>query len=214
MNDVIFSPLMAGLSTGIYCFTSCVPFIAPYMVSDARANRQNVAVFVRFITGRLAGYVAFGAAVGFLGEKINSEAINLLLIVSLLLLSVIMILHSLGLLAPGRLGICSKINKLNPKFPLFMGFLMGINLCPPFLMSLTYVFTLHSVARGVIYFLIFFLGTSVYLIPVFFLTFLGKIKEFRTVGRASALVVGTIFLLYSSYSLIRSSPSLHLFRHF
>lgn len=214
MNDVIIAPLLAGLSVGVYCFTYCIPFIAPYLVSDTRTTRENVAVFARFIIGRLVGYIAFGALVGFLGEKINNDAINVFLIISLMLLSVLMLLHSLGLLSSERFGLCAKIKKIDPKFPLIMGLLMGINICPPFLMSLAYVFTLHSVAKGILYFLMFFIGTSVYLLPVFFLAFLGKIKEFQLVGRISAFVVGIIFLVYSIYSLTRSWSGLYLFKHY
>ena len=84
-----------------------------------------------------------------------------------------------------------------------MGMLMGVNACPPFLLSLTYVFTLQSVAKGIAYFFMFFIGTTVYFVPMFFLGYLNRIREFQFVGRISAMIVGLIFLGYSIYGLFK-----------
>ena len=80
--------------------------------------------------------------------------------------------------------------------PTTLGFLMGINVCPPFLLSLAYVFTLHSMAKGLVYFLVFFCATSLYFVPLLFVGWLGRMKEFRWAARASALAVGILFLVY------------------
>jgi len=90
-----------------------------------------------------------------------------------------------------------------------MGFLMGINICPPFLMSLAYVFSLHSAFKGIIYFLMFFLGTTLYFLPVAFLGFLGKMKEFRLIARVAGLIVGFAFLTYGIYYIIRGLTLFH-----
>jgi len=72
-----------------------------------------------------------------------------------------------------------------------MGFLMGIKICPPVLMALMQIFTLHNFFSGAIFFIFFFLGTTVYFLPLSFLGFLNEFKEFQLVGRLSALIVGT-----------------------
>lgn len=213
MHDVILSPLLAGLSVGISCFTYCIPFIAPYLVSEDRPARANVILLIKFLVGRLVGYVLFGAAVGYLGEHLKSDALHLPIIISMMLLSVLMLLHALGFVHTERYRLCFKRKSWNTSCPWLMGFLMGINICPPFLMSIAYVFTLQSVWRGIIYFLLFFVGTSVYLLPVFFLSFLGRRKEFQLAGRISAVVVGTLFLLYSLFGLMRSMPGVPFFNH-
>lgn len=201
MQEIFIAPFLLGLSIGIYCFTYCIPFVAPVMVSESRGKKENLNVLLKFIFGRMLGYIAFGAVFGYLGEKLTDVNVILILNIALVLLSVILILHALGLIKPKRARFCGKIRKYNAKIPLLMGFLMGINVCPPFLMSLTYVFTLHSMLKGIIYFLMFFIGTTVYFIPLIFLGYLNKLKEFQFVGRISALIVGTMFFIYGLYNI-------------
>ena len=62
---------------------------------------------------------------------------------------------------------------------------------------LTYVFTLQSMASGIIYFLLFFAATCIYLIPLLFAGWLGRMQEFRTAARFSAFLVGILFLIHA-----------------
>lgn len=209
MNDFLIQPFLLGISTGIFCFTYCLPFIAPYLVSEQRKLKKNFKIILEFIFGRFAGYLLFGAIFGYLGEKISSQAVNLILIISLMSLSLVLIFYALGFLRPKGIFCSTKYIKFKKKTPLLMGFLMGINICPPFLMSLAYVFTLHSALKGIIYFLMFFLGTTIYFLPITFLGFLGKMKEFQLVARIAGLVVGLAFLIYGIYYIIRGLTLIH-----
>jgi len=209
MKDILIQPFLLGLSVGIFCFTYCVPFIAPYVVAEDRKIRKNLGVILKFIFGRFGGYVIFGAIFGYLGEKISNSTVNLILIISLMALSLLLIIYALGFLKP-KWGFCSG-KFFRKKSPLLMGFLMGINICPPFLMSLAYVFTLHSAIKGIIYFIMFFMGTSLYILPLFFLGFLGKMREFRLIARISALIVGIVFLVYGIYYISRGVVIFHSF---
>jgi len=209
MNDYLIQPFLLGISTGIFCFTYCVPFIAPYLVSEERKLGKNFRLILEFIFGRLGGYILFGAIFGYLGEKISNRAVNFILIISLMLLSVVLIIYALGFLKSKGIFCSAKYIKFRAKTPLLMGFLMGINICPPFLMSLAYVFTLHSALRGMIYFLMFFVGTTLYFLPVTFLGFLGKMKEFRLIAQIAGLIVGFAFLVYGIYYIIRGLTIFH-----
>lgn len=205
----MIQPFLLGLSVGIFCFTYCVPFIAPYIVAENRKIKRNFIEILKFIIGRFGGYVLFGAIFGYLGEKIDAPVVNLILIISLIVLSLLLIFYALGFLKP-KWSFCSG-KFFREKGPLAMGFLMGINICPPFLMSLAYIFTLHSVVKGIIYFIVFFLATSLYLLPLVFLGLLGKMKEFRLIARISALIVGITFLIYGIYYISRGVMIFHSF---
>lgn len=209
MREVLIQPFLLGLTVGIFCFTYCVPFIAPYLVAEQRKIKGNFKVILKFIFGRFGGYVLFGAIFGYLGERINVPAVNLILIISLMVLSLLLIVYALGFLKP-KWSFCSG-KFFRKKSPLLMGFFMGINICPPFLMSLAYVFTLHSAIKGIVYFIMFFLGTSLYMLPLVFLGFLSKMKEFRLIARVSALVVGIVFLIYGIYYISRGVVIFHGF---
>jgi sulfite exporter TauE/SafE len=207
---LFIQPFLLGLSVGLYCFAYCLPFVSSYLVSEKRSAKDDFKVILQFITGRFFGYLLFGAFFGYLGEKINNPSLNLILIISLMVLSALLIVHALNLFKVK--WVCAfKIDKYKKKFPLMMGFFLGVNLCPPFLISLTYVFTLHDFWKGIIYFVIFFIGTSLYFLPITFLGALNKMKEFRLMARLAALIVGTGFLIYGLYYLIRGGFGPHLF---
>lgn len=209
MYGFLIQPFLTGLSVGIFCFSYCAPFIAPYLIAEERRARQNFSLILQFIFGRFLGYLLFGAIFGYLGERISSATVNLILIIVMMLMALLMILYALGLMKP-KLSFCSA-KGFKTRLPVALGFLMGINICPPFLMSLAYVFTLHSALKGIIYFLMFFLGTSLYLLPLVFLGFLNKMKEFRLVARIAALIVGLSFFAYGIYYIIRGALIFHLF---
>lgn len=204
MNDFIVQPLLLGFSVGLFCSTQCLPFAVPFMISEERSWRKNFKATLEFVAGRLGGYILFGAIFGYLGEKISGFAVDILINISLAILSVILIVYALGLLKDKGFFCSARFAQLRTKTPLLLGFFMGINVCPPFLMSLAYVFALHSAPKGIIYFFMFFLGTTVYFLPLIFIGLLGKMREFRLVARLSGLVVGFAFLIYSLYYIIRS----------
>lgn len=203
MSDLLIAPLLLGLSTGVYCFVYCVPFIAPVMVSEERGGRANFNVLAKFILGRLAGYLAFGAAAGYLGSRLSGINWELITMIALAALSIFLIVHALGLWGARRSHACAIVKGFNPELPFVMGILMGVNACPPFLLSLTYVLTLQSTFKGILYFLMFFIGTTVYFVPLFFLGYLNRVREFQMVGRVSAVIVGLLFLGYSVYGIVK-----------
>lgn len=198
---MIVQSFLVGLSSGIFCGMYCFPFIAPVLVMEKRKTSQDFMLLLKFIFGRLLGYVTFGAVFGYLGEKITQRSFDLLTSFILIILSLVLSLYALGFIKK-KAPFCLK-SKIKTKIPILMGFLMGINVCPPFLMSLVYVFKLHSVLYGIIYFLVFFFATTLYFIPLGFLGYFNKFKEFQKVGRISALIVGVSFFVYGIYDIIR-----------
>lgn len=208
MHDIIIQPLLAGLSMGLFCTTSCLPFIAPYLVAEQRDPKATAGVLLQFILGRLGGYVLFGAVFGWLGERLTGSEFNLFTIISLVLLSILLILYAVGLMKPSW-SVCGMSAWPRRRIPLLMGFLMGVNICPPFLMSVAYVFTLHSMFKGIAYFLVFFAATTLYFLPLFFLGFLSKLNEFRVVARVSAVLVGLLFTAYGIYAIGSGSLMVH-----
>jgi hypothetical protein len=79
------------------------------------------------------------------------------------------------------------------KLPFLVGIFTGINVCPPFLLVIQDIFTEGSIGYGVGFFLIFYLATSMYLIPFVFLGRFSLMEPVRWVARVSAVVSGCIF---------------------
>lgn len=191
----LFSGLLAGLSVGIYCIGACLPIFVPILLSQKRTTKSSFVLVLEFSCGRLLGYLTFGFLAGFLGEKIKLQIFHNLAGLATLLIGVFMIGYSFGLLRWGA-KVCASF--FGPaKIPFLLGFLTGVNLCPPFLASLSYVFNLKDVLKSVFYFLFFFLGTSLYIIPLAFLGVFSRQNLFQKIARASGVFVGIYFLISS-----------------
>ena len=46
--NIITQPFLLGLSSGLFCLSYCVPFVAPYLVSEKRPFKKNI--FINSIT--------------------------------------------------------------------------------------------------------------------------------------------------------------------
>ena len=200
MRALLIEAGLAGLSTGMFCCLTCYPFLAPVFAAEARSARQNLDVWLQFLLGRLAGYVLFGAAIGWLGERFASAWLDRVSILGLLLMALVLVFYAIGFRRP-RWSFCAAGTPRAATAPLLLGFLLGLHICPPFLMSVAYVFTLHSTVKGILYFLVFFCATSVYLVPLLAVGWLGRMPEFRLAARLSALAVGILFLAYGILNL-------------
>lgn len=198
-REFFLLPFLGGISTGIFCISFCYPFLLPYFVAKAKLFSENIKELLKFLTGRFLGYVLFGAFAGFLGKEINSIYFNLFSFFGIMSLSLILIIYSLNLIS--KKVCCPK--KLEKRTSLIFGFFTGINICPPFLISLFYIFTLKSILAGIAYFISFFFATSIYFLPLLGFSFLGRMREFQRAARISGIFVGVSFLIYSIFNIIK-----------
>lgn len=189
------SGLFAGLSVGVYCIGICLPIFVPILLSQQRTTKSSFMVVLEFSAGRLVGYLIFGGLIGFLGETIQSGFLHTLINFATLLMGLVMIGYSFGFLKWGAKVCGRSFGKV--KVPFLLGFLTGVNICPPFLASLSYVFNLKSFIWAVLYFLMFFIGTSLYIVPLGFLGFLTRESIFQKIAQVSGILVGGYFLVSS-----------------
>lgn len=189
----VFSGLLAGLSVGVYCIGACLPIFVPILLSQKRTTKSSFRLVLEFSLGRFLGYLVFGFLAGFLGESIKLDVFHNLASLATLLTGTFMIGYSLGLLRWGA-KVCARF--FGPiKAPLLLGFLTGVNLCPPFLASLSYVFNLRDVLKSILYFGLFFLGTSLYIVPLAFLGVFSRQTIFQKIARVSGAFVGFYFVV-------------------
>jgi len=191
---------LTGLSVGVYCIGICLPVFIPILLSQRRHLRSAFWVVLEFSLGRLLGYILFGAIIGWLGWKIDNPVIRLVISLGSIILAFLMIAYTLGFWALGAKACSRRFNRI--KIPFVVGFLTGINVCPPFLASIGYIFNLRSVIQGMGYFLMFFLGTSVYIVPMGFLYVLTSSKLFRKIALASGFLAGLYFLYFAIRSIL------------
>ncbi|MFA6092578.1 MAG: sulfite exporter TauE/SafE family protein [Elusimicrobiota bacterium] len=197
MSVPIAEGFVLGLSTGPYCLTSCAPLFFPYMLADGREGwKAHVLFFCELLAGRLAAYLLFGLLAGTAGAffpaarspKIMSGA--LLCSGALLLCVPAFKVFPSG---PARLCGWALRSRAVRRMPFALGFLAGINLCPPFAAGLVRVLELGGAWAGAGYFTAFFLGTSLYLLPLLVSFPLAAHQRVKDIGLILCCLMGLWF---------------------
>lgn len=211
----ILEGFFLGLSTGTSCIMACYPIFLPYLTSKIEGFGQNNRKFLFFTFGRFISYILVGIIIGILGyyalKYIPPEFEVYLRRFSWILAGILLILNGLKLEFPD-IKLCKKTKLIthNKVSSFFIGFLAGLNLCPPFLAAATRVFGLQkeapnlfsSILGGAIYFILFFLGTTTFLLPLLLAGFLDKIKDksfiniFQFISRWTMIILGIYFSIF------------------
>ncbi len=184
--------LLLGLSTGIFCFTYCAPIFVPQILAENNKH-NNWEIFIQFHLGRFIAYIIFGALFGWLGANVHTQFIKNYSQWILALLAFLLIAYGLNL-SPPHHRLCSLKYFKKIRLPFVSGFLLGINICPPFLLALIYNFQAGGIKKGILFFAFFFLATTLYFIPLTFLGYLKPRQWLQQSARLAAIAVGLILL--------------------
>jgi sulfite exporter TauE/SafE len=186
-----------GLATGPYCFMACAPFLVPYLCAEgAPGLTDNLKTLARFLAGRFLAYLIFGAAAGALGAAVDSSVPTWLPAAALAMSALLMFLCAAVHGFP-RISWCLAAGRwaTPQRMPLAMGFLTGINVCPPFLTGMVVVLAMGRAAAGAAFFTAFFAATSLYLLPVLGVWPWLSSARARSVGRWVLLLAGAWYLI-------------------
>jgi len=193
--------LMLGLATGPVCLASCGPVVLPWALIQPQGLRTHARQMSIFLGARLAGYLVFASLLWLAGALVArtwSErswifgAVQVLLAVGLLIYAagwphahcVVARTH------PSRLvQIAEPGPQPHPAGALTLGFLTGINLCPPFLAAGVRAAQLPSLPAAWFFFTLFFAGTAVWFIPFLSLGLVRRTPSFLTVARMVAVLL-------------------------
>ncbi|HAP42599.1 MAG: hypothetical protein A2087_14670 [Spirochaetes bacterium GWD1_61_31] len=219
-----FEGFLLGLSTGSYCVMTCLPLALPSILAEPAGHRANAARVGLFMLGRLLAYLAVGLLLGGLGTYaagfLDPLHARRLQIASWLLSGAVLSLGGLLYHFP-RLKLCQLTARWwRPGRGLFLlGLAAGLSICPPFVAAAARLFGAGLVApslaggadgaataggplAGVWYFFSFYLGTSVWLIPLFAGGWLAspRLANLRSglkpVARGAMLLLGVYFLFF------------------
>jgi sulfite exporter TauE/SafE len=195
--------LVLGLATGPVCLASCGPVVLPWMMVQPHGLRIHSQQLAAFLGARLAGYLVFAAAVWYVGAAISRTWVGRSWI-----LGGIQVLLAVGLLiyatgwpharppgsAPQRVTLVQIGERPQPPRvlrtgALALGFLTGINLCPPFLVAGVRAAQLATLPAALTYFAFFFIGTSVWFAPFLGLGWVRRTPSVVLVARMTALLL-------------------------
>lgn len=183
---------LLGLSTGFYCLTACLPLLAPYLLAEGRTVwRFNLLIFLEFMGGRFAAYMLFALLASLAGRAGQGALPPKLLPAGMLACGLVMTLLAAFRITSGA-SACLLRTDINPFFrrlPLAMGFITGINICPPFAAGFLRLMEMADILKGLVFFCGFFGATSLFISPVMLGTpWIGP--RTNEIGRLTLLIAG------------------------
>lgn len=191
--------IILGLSTGSYCLLSCAPVTLPVLFSEESNVNSNTQRVTMFLGGRFLGYVLFGLFFG-IGANIvkgfTPEANQWIISVCAnILIGSLLIFNGVKLSRESKKN-CPMEKRVNLTSNIFlMGLLTGINVCPPFIAACTKALSGAGLGYGVLYFVLFFVGTSIFFLPLYGVHFLNKIiHKIKDVARITMIILGIYYL--------------------
>ena len=186
----------------------CGLFHAAFLARHAQQERgRNASLGALLLLGRLVAYVMFGLLLGLVA---TSGMFMVRQWVLMTVLGTIMLAYAVFPKRESDQGgcVCARMPRKLMGGALMIGFVSGLAPCPPFLAS--GVIALHSrgVGAAMLTLVAFFIGTSVYLLPVWFgLTTVsaGMRRRLRTFSRVIAAAVALYAFASASAGFRRSA---------
>ena len=201
---------MLGLATGPVCLATCGPVVVPWMMVQPRGLRGHSRQLGLFLAARLAGYMVFAAAVWLVGSSIPRAWVGRTWLMGGIevLLAAALVFYAVGwphrrcaaanpayAQASARHGSMGGLVRIGepPRSlrsgALALGFLTGINLCPPFLVAGVRAAQLEHLSAALVFFVCFFAGTAVWFLPFLSMGFVQRTPAVVTVARMVAVLL-------------------------
>ena len=197
-------PALLGFSSGLMCLTACGPVLLPWLAAEDAGLRGTGALLGQFLAGRLAGYLVFATLVWALGLALPLPAsanaaifgaVHLALAAALASYA-LSTLRSRPVACAGGLS-TARSRALAGRFralgPAALGFLTGLNLCPPFLVAGVRAAQRHSLPGALEFFLLFFAGTLVWFLPFLGVSAVRRFTGLRPVARFTTALVAAYY---------------------
>jgi len=196
------SGFLLGLGTGVVCLAYCGPVLIPFLMGEGKGISGNLGSVSLFLGGRLIAYLIIGLLSGIIGDALLQPSKEKTVFFGILYIALSVLLISYGFFRFREVCLGKSNTKLNRKFghrwpfvvPLTGGFATGLNLCPPFLMAITGAVETGKIADSLMFFFMFFLGTTLYFIPLPFIGFFRRQQALKIIGKFAAILAGFIYL--------------------
>jgi len=205
MIRIIFEGVMLGVSAGVYCAGTCLVFFMPYLLVEGEQKiSDNLKKISLFMLGRLIAYISFALIMGLVMSANRNIFTAKFSHISLIIASLVMLAYALAHNFSGS-QVCGPFLRRFSlmRIPFLLGLFTGLNPCPPFLVGVARLSTINDILRGVVLFSAFFLGTSVYMIPLAFVSYLNRSERVRRIGVIIAMLSGIWFLFIGISGLLR-----------
>jgi sulfite exporter TauE/SafE len=207
---ILSEALILGLASGPACMASCGPVLVPSLLAEQAGTRRNTRYLSTFLGARFFGYLLFAAVAWELGALVSlppRPRILLIGVIHLLLAGVLLCYAYSAGQACGQSCSGSELvsigvtRKRGVPGAAALGFLTGLSLCPPFVAAGVRAAELGSVAAALLFFAVFFVGTSVWFVPFVSLGCVARNEAVTTVARM-AMVLIALYYAYLGLTLL------------
>jgi sulfite exporter TauE/SafE len=202
MLETSIQGFLLGLSTGPTCLATCAPVVVPVLLGEGKQTRHNLGLLAQFLSGRLGGYLLLGLLAWAANRLILENAGPRGLVFGLVYVVLAGLMLFYGATKPpaatcpsSRQGVQAWLARWPALLPVGLGFLTGLNLCPPLLLAFTGAASAGTFFGSATFFGAFFLGTSLYFVPMAFLGTFHHVQALRTIGKLTAVVVAVYYLI-------------------
>jgi sulfite exporter TauE/SafE len=201
---VLFSEALAlGLASGPACIAACGPVLVPSLLTEQAGFKPHARFLSVFLGARLAGYLLFAAAAWEVGTLVSlPQASRVLLMggVDVLLAGVLLWYAWSARHLCGSSCASSKLVQIGAAKDRRMagaaalGLLTGLSLCPPFVAAGVRAAEQGSMTQALLFFVFFFLGTSVWFIPFIGIGCVARNQAVMTVARMTMALIALYYL--------------------
>jgi hypothetical protein len=194
-----------GLSSGSACLVTCGMVMFPYLMSGSAGVKRIALDLTLFLFTRLLIYFIMATLAWYFGQALFSNPVvrNIVPGILYIVFAVMLVWFSIS---KNRNPECPAkiVETINNRrlVPIFLGIVNSVGFCPALLIILTNGSTQLSVIQSYMVFLAFFLGSSVWFLP---LPLAGRIRRkeiLRTIGILATGLAGMIFMIKGITNLI------------
>jgi hypothetical protein len=197
--------LILGLSSGSACLATCGMVMFPYLMAGSAGVKRIAADLSLFLFTRLFVYLILATVSWLFGQAVLSNPLvrNVVPGVLYILFAVMLVWYSIG---NNRTKDCPAkiVTTVNDKklVPVLLGVVNSIGFCPALFIILTKGATQGTLVQSYLSFLAFFIGSSLWFLP---LPLAGKIRKkevLKTIGILATGLAGIIFMIKGITNLI------------
>lgn len=203
--------LVLGVASGPACVASCGPVLIPSLLAEDDGLRLNVRYLGAFLSARLAGYLLFAAVAWEVGTLLSMQTSMRSWVFAVIYLTLGCVLLRYAYSAGHT---CARVGQRVELVTIgtagthrihgaaALGFLTGISLCPPFVAASVRAAESRSIAAAVLFFAIFFVGTSIWFIPFAGLGWVRRNDAVATIARMTMMLIALFYLYVGAMTLI------------
>lgn len=197
--------LILGLSSGSACLATCGMVMFPYLMSGSSGVKRIVLDLTLFLLTRFLVYFVLATLSWYFGQAFFSNPVvrNIVPGILYIVFAVMLVWYSIS---KNRNSDCpAKIVQTvnnNRLVPILLGIVNSLGFCPALFIILTKGATQSTLVQSYIVFLAFFIGSSIWFLP---LPLAGKIQKkevLKNIGILATGLAGIIFMIKGLTNLI------------